>query len=56
MLAAALTQAVVPLLALLTMNFDVELKLVEVLATAFFVALWLLAAWLFRRAQPSYAR
>ena len=48
MLAAALTQAAVPMLALLAT--ESALKLVEVLATAFFVGLWLLAAWLFRRA------
>ena len=48
MLAAALIQALVPMMALLTA--ESELKLVEVLATVFFVGLWLLAAWLFRRA------
>ncbi|OGX81836.1 hypothetical protein BEN48_05830 [Hymenobacter glacialis] len=56
MLAAALTQAAVPLLALLTTEPRIELKSVEVLATAFFVGLWLLAAWLFRRVSFGHSR
>ncbi len=55
MLAAAITQAAVPVLALLNPASGSGLKTVEVLATGLFVALWVVAALLFRRASATPA-
>lgn len=55
MFAAAVTQAAVPMLALLTAQPGSSLKPVEIVATGIFAAGWVVAALLFRRADTDGA-